>query len=109
MRAFFRRYWWAFALAPVLLVVGIFGTLLYAYAHTTIPAAPPGPQTTYLYDRHGHLIATLHAEVNRTIIPFDQIPQSMRDAVIAVEDKNYYHEGGVSPFAIVIRSGTTFQ
>ncbi len=101
MRAFFRRYWWAFALAPVVVILLMFGTLWYAYAHTTIPLAPPGPQTTYLYDRHGHLIATLHAEVNRTIIPFDQIPQSVRDAVIAVEDKNYYHEGGVSPFAIV--------
>ena len=86
---------------PLLVVVGVIGTLWFAYARIQIPNAPPGPQTTFVYDRHGKLVTTFHAEVNRTEISFDQMPQSIKDAVIAVEDKGYYHHGGVSVVGIV--------
>ena len=100
-RGFFRRWWWVFVVVPVVLVVALATTLAIAYARTKVPAAPPGPQTTFVYDRSGRLITTLHTEINRTIIPFSQIPESMRHAVIAIEDKNFYREGGISPFSIV--------
>ena len=54
--------------------VGVAGTLLYAYSRIQIPAAPPAAQTTYVYDRHGHVIGTLHATVNRTDVPFSDMP-----------------------------------
>jgi penicillin-binding protein 1A len=100
-RGFFRRYWWVFALAPVIVLAGVAGTFAYVYAHTKLPHLPPGPQTTYVYDRNGRLITTLHAEVNRTIIPITQMPADFQHAVIAIEDKNFYHEGGVSYIGIL--------
>jgi penicillin-binding protein 1A len=103
-RGFFRRFWWMFVLVPLLAIVGFIGTIAYVYAHTDIPYAGPGPQTTYVYDRHGHLLDTLHAGVNRTLIPLSKMPKSLQQAVIAIEDKNYYHEGGVSYFGI-LRAG----
>ena len=73
-RGFFRRFWWAFVLVPAVAFLGVVGTFWYVYAHTAIPDAPPGPQTTFVYDRSGHLITKLHPEVNRTIIPFSHMP-----------------------------------
>ena len=65
--------------------------------NTKVPASPPPlAQTTYLYDRNGKFITTLHSGINRTEIPFSQMPQSLKDAVVSIEDKNFYREGGVS-------------
>ena len=100
-KGFFRRFWWVFVLIPLVGILGLAGTIAYVYAQTTVPEAPPGPQTTVIFDRHGKRIASLHAEVDRTIIAFEDIPESFRNAVIAVEDKDFYRHGGVSPFAIV--------
>ena len=36
-RGFFRRYWWVFALAPVIVLAGVAGTFAYVYAHTKLP------------------------------------------------------------------------
>ena len=100
-RGFFRRFWWWFVLVPVVGLLGVTFMILYVYSRTTVPEAPPGPQTTVLLDRAGHRIASLHAEVNRVVIPFGQIPKSFKNAVIAVEDKDYYRHGAISPFAII--------
>src|SRR6059058_4702546 len=72
---------------------------------------PPLPQTSVLYDDQGRVITSLHAEQNRTLIPLREIPTSMRDAVIAVEDERFYAHQGVDVKAIVragvrdVRSG----
>ena len=100
-RGFFRRFWWIFVLVPVLFILGFAGTLIYVYAHTDIPNAPPGLQTTYIYDRQGKVITRLHAAVDRTEIPFSDMPKHLRQAVLAIEDKDFYEHGGVSPWAIV--------
>ena len=100
-KGFFRRFWWVFFVVPLIVVAGIAGTLFYVYQHLEIPVTPPGAQTTYVYDRHGHVITTLHAEVDRTEVPLDQISIDLQHAVIAIEDHNFYREGGVSPTAIL--------
>ncbi|MDP8956195.1 MAG: penicillin-binding protein, partial [Actinomycetota bacterium] len=100
-KGFFRRFWWVFVVVPLVGILGFAGVIFYVYTQTEVPEAPPGPQTTVMYDRHGKRIASLHAEVDRTIIAFEDIPKSFRNAVIAVEDKDFYRHGGVSPFAIV--------
>jgi len=79
---------------PLLAVAGLAGTLVYVYAHLELPAAPPPIQTTYLYDRDGNLVTTLHAEVNRTLIPLSDMPRSVRKAVVAVEDAQFYEHPG---------------
>ena len=85
---FFHRWWWLFVLVPVVLIVALAATLAFAYANTKVPDAPPGPQTTFVFDRNGKLITTLHTEVDRTIVPYSQIPVTMREAVIAIEGQH---------------------
>ncbi len=98
---FFRRYWWVFLAVPVLGAFLVFGTMLYVYAHLTLPDTPPPLQTTYIFDDGGKRIGELHSSVDRTIIPFSAMPQSIRDAVIATEDKNFYTNPGFDPVGIL--------
>jgi penicillin-binding protein 1A len=94
-RGFFRRYWWAFALTPVALALFAFGVLALAYLGIDLPKALPPVQTTFVYDRNGELLSTFHGSVDRTLIPFGQMPQHLRDAILAVEDARFYEHGGV--------------
>jgi len=52
-------------------------------------------QTTFIYDRHGVVIATLHGDTNRVIVKSRQIPQVMKDATVAIEDRRFYQHHGV--------------
>jgi penicillin-binding protein 1A len=70
------------------------------YTQLPLPRTPRGPETTFVYDSRGKLLTTLNAGVNRVPIAFSQMPQSLRDAVIAAEDEDFYRHGGVSYRAI---------
>ena len=94
-RGFFRRYWWAFALTPVALALFGVGVLAFAYVRIDLPKALPPVQTSFVYDRNGELLSTFHGSVDRTLIPFGQMPQHLREAVLAVEDARFYEHGGV--------------
>ncbi|TMK31127.1 MAG: hypothetical protein E6G61_04370, partial [Actinobacteria bacterium] len=75
-RGFLRRYWWAFAAAPFILLFLLLATLLFVYSRLDLPATPPPLQTTYILDRDGNVLGTFHASVDRTIIPFNQMPET---------------------------------
>ncbi len=94
-RGFFRRFWWAFALTPVVLVLLGLGVLVVAYLRIDLPKALPPVQTTFVYDRNDELLSTVHGAVDRTLIPFTQMPQHLREAILAVEDARFYDHGGV--------------
>lgn len=51
--------------------------------------------STRLFDRHGTLLNDLYQDENRTYVPLAQIPQSLRDATVAIEDKDFYRHGGL--------------
>ena len=48
-------------------------------------------QSTKIYDRDEKvLLYEVHGEEKRTVISFEEIPKTVREATIAVEDKNFY-------------------
>ncbi|MFA5173217.1 MAG: transglycosylase domain-containing protein [Candidatus Paceibacterota bacterium] len=48
-------------------------------------------QSTKIYDRSGEtMLYEVHGEEKRTIIPFEKIPENVKKATIAAEDKNFY-------------------
>ena len=48
-------------------------------------------QSTKLYDRTGEvLLYEIHGEEKRTLVPFEQIPQYLKDATLAAEDAEFY-------------------
>jgi len=61
-------------------------------------------ESTKIYDRTGTIILyDVHGEEKRTVISFEEIPQYIKDATIAVEDNNFYHHFGID-FKGVARS-----
>lgn len=59
-------------------------------------------QSTKIYDRSGeHLLYDVHGEEKRTIIPFEQIPDNVKFATIALEDQTFYTHFGVDPKGIL--------
>ena len=94
-KAWLRRWWWVFVVVPLVAAIGLLLTLFYIYSQLELPKTPPPLQTTYIYDRDGHQIATLHSTVDRTIIPLTDMPLQLRHAVIAVEDKGFYDHPGI--------------
>src|SRR5262245_52244280 len=57
-----------------------------------------------VYAANGSLIGVIHSDNIRQPIPSARIPQDLKDATVAIEDKRYYSHGGIDPSAI-IRAG----
>ena len=53
-------------------------------------------QSTKIFARDGSLLYEVHGEVKRTILPYSDMNSNIRNAVISIEDKNFYNEGGIS-------------
>jgi len=53
------------------------------------------PQTGRMYDNNGELMTTIRGSQHRVVIPFDEIPQQIRNVFIAAEDLRFYQHRGV--------------
>ncbi len=51
--------------------------------------------TTDLYDVHGHVFGSFASE-RRIVVPFSEIPPVLREAILSIEDKDFYRNGGVN-------------
>ena len=72
-----------------------------AFKPGDLPGAASVATNTTIYDDHGNPIAELHGEENRVAISRNQMPISIRQAVVAAEDRRFYEHGGVSLGGIV--------
>jgi len=52
-------------------------------------------ETTKIYSSDGTLLATLYKE-NREWVKYDQIPKSLINAILAIEDSRFYEHRGIS-------------
>ncbi len=57
-------------------------------------------QTTYIYDVQGKLLASMHGEANREVVPLDQISPHLKRAVLASEDSYFYTHHGINPTSV---------
>ncbi len=86
-------------LAATLLLLG---SLAFAIISLTLP--DPNKlsdrivaESTKIYARDGTtLLYEVHGEAKRTLLNFDEIPENVKHATIAIEDKNFYRNPGVS-------------
>ena len=101
-----QRHWLRWLVLGALLVTLLLGAGLAALAGAFLNLAKGTPalaslqgrapaQTTMIYDSRGRLIAQLHGAVNRVVVPSADIPRSLKQATVAVEDRRFYHEHGV--------------
>ncbi len=59
------------------------------------------PQTTKIYDRNNILLYQIYASENRTLVPLDTIPNNLKFATIAIEDKDFFNHIGFDSSAII--------
>lgn len=82
------------------LIIGIIAGFIFGFR---IPDEPPEPKVaTIIYDCHGEEITRLFQE-NRIEISFDRIPLALKNAVISVEDTEFYKHKGIN-FKAIIRA-----
>ncbi len=107
-----RAYWFSRQGLVMTAKIGGAGFLVIALTFLYVAKDLPNPskvksvtgaQNTRYYARdeltnpgHGTLLWEDHGDRNRTIIPFEQMPNSIKHATIAIEDKNFYKEGAFS-------------
>lgn len=51
--------------------------------------------TTELYDVHGRVVGSFALE-RRVVVPYSEIPATLRHAILSIEDKNFETNGGVN-------------
>ena len=56
---------------------------------------------TKIYDREGVLLYDVFSGQRRTPVNLEDIPQHLRNATIAIEDKNFYKHRGFDPKGIL--------
>jgi 1A family penicillin-binding protein len=92
----------------VCLVLGVLATVgVFAYFAKDLP--DPNKvnkrfiaQSTKIYDRTGnHLLYEIHGEEKRTLISFEEMPESIKFATIVSEDQEFYSHHGVKVSSIV--------
>ena len=80
------------------LLIGVAAGIIFG---SKIPDNPPPPvEATIIYDINGDIVQRLFQE-NRIPVDFDQIPEMMKNAIIAVEDPDFYNHRGIKIKAIM--------
>ncbi|MBI2062238.1 MAG: penicillin-binding protein [Candidatus Yanofskybacteria bacterium] len=93
------------ALAMLFLWLFVIGTILlfsfFLYLQRTLPdpesiATRKVGESTKIYDRTGEvLLYDIHGEEKRTIISWEQIPDTIKKATLASEDSDFYNHKGL--------------
>src|SRR3989344_523181 len=99
----FRWHYVAYALAAFLTFIAIF--LFFIIKDLPSTEALGSRQifeSTKIYDRTGEiLLYEIHGEEKRTIIPFEEIPDRVKQATIAIEDENFYEHAAFDIKSII--------
>lgn len=52
-------------------------------------------QSTQIFDRHNNLLANIHGDEDRVVVPLKDISPNIQRAVMAIEDNRFYQHNGV--------------
>jgi 1A family penicillin-binding protein len=59
-------------------------------------------KSTKIYDKTGEIVLyDIHQDIKRTVIPFDQISENIKEATVAIEDDNFYQHKGIKVKSII--------
>jgi len=92
---------WTAIVVLVLALLGVGGVAV-AYSRTNLP----DPNAAFLtnksnvYYRDGTTVLGSFADQNRTSISYADMPQSIKDAVVAAENRTFWTDKGISPTGI---------
>lgn len=94
-----KKRFFLFILA-VILVIGIIGCAAVGYIISQAPEIDTDEiyeiltESTVIYDDEGNKIDSIYAEANRTNVKFEDIPDNLINALVALEDKTFWQHNG---------------
>jgi len=80
----------------LLFVFAFLGWLFYGIPSPKNLSSGNLPVSTKIFDRNGKLIYEIYADQRRTPVDINQIPAYVKDATIAIEDREFYKHHGFS-------------
>lgn len=93
------------AAAVIFLWLFVIGTIMLLSFFLYLQRSLPDPEaiatrrigeSTKIYDRTGEvLLYDIHGEEKRTVIPWEQVPESIKRATLASEDNDFYNHRGL--------------
>ena len=58
--------------------------------------------STKIYDRTGGvLLYSVHNNIKRTVVPYDKISVNLKNAIVAIEDRDFYNHNGIKISSII--------
>ncbi len=101
------------ALQIILILSGLFlMSLFFLLKDVPSPAKlvkTPAPVSTKILDRNGQLLYEVYSSYRRTPIASKDIPDYVKKATIAIEDKNFYKHHGLDTVAIIRAAFNTLR
>ncbi len=96
-----KKFWFKFFVVFLSLIVVGFVSLiiLFAYFSKDLPSPTKVVRhegyTSQIYDRNGKIIYDLYDDAKRTPVAWENIPETLKQATVAVEDKSFYSHKGI--------------
>ncbi|TCO70197.1 penicillin-binding protein 1A [Marinisporobacter balticus] len=94
----------------ILLTTFIVGGVLFGWVFAMIKSTDPVDfskmytlldENSFIYDSEGKIIEKVESEGLRTIVKYNQIPENLKNAFIAIEDQDFMTHNGINPKRIV--------
>lgn len=106
-----RRFWIRFfgLFTTVIFFTLIAGILFTVFSFIIFAKDLPSPNkltakdaslSTKIYDRNDKLLYDIYGDKNRALVKWNELPQYVKDATIAIEDKDFYKHKGFSIIGI---------
>lgn len=91
------------AVGAILLIVGFFAAFAWYSRELPKPGEVVRRQgfSTKIYDRNGKLLYDLYDQERRTPVEIGQVPEALKQATIAIEDKEFYNHKGFDILTVV--------
>ena len=94
-----------FFLTGAVILGFIFLFILFAWYAKDLPSPSKLSQqtgySTVFLDREGKVLYDMYKDKNRVPVTFEEIPKTLKEATIAIEDKNFYKHGGFSQTGMI--------
>jgi penicillin-binding protein 1A len=98
----------AIPIVVVFAVAAVAGGIAAAWALNIYNSAPPlsslkpvqKGRSSAIYAADGTLIGFIRSDNIRQPVPSKALPQTLKDATVAIEDKNFFHHGALDPAGI---------
>ena len=88
-----KKKWWIW-LIVLAVFIAVFLYVIYNIPNPSKLDNGEYPQSSQVMDRNGKLLYEIYTDKRRVVVNLDQVPKSLINATLAIEDANFYKHNG---------------